>query len=85
MSKKFQHEWSFMGSPTSKGLGDLNYCSLCNRWQQDGHRSGKPFKMSNSEFMEWHISGRIDASASLGTIEEAKAEYKRRYDWNEQA
>jgi len=45
----------------------------------DGYKNGKPFKMSRSEFMEWHIAGKIDASSSFGTVEEAKAKYQEQY------
>lgn len=30
MSKKFHHEWSFMGNGEH---GELQFCSLCNKWR----------------------------------------------------
>lgn len=78
-NKKFQHNWDFMANSNNPKEGDLCYCSLCNQWCMDGYKNGKPFKMSRSEFMEWHIAGKIDASSSFGTVEEAKAKYQEQY------
>ena len=74
MAKKFQHEWGFMGNGMSLGTGDLVYCSLCNRWSLLGYKNGKPFKMTRSEWIQWHIDGKIDASECLS--EEQIEKYK---------
>jgi len=79
MTNKFQHEWSFMANHGSIGNGDLNYCPLCNQWSMSGYKGGRPFKMTNSEYMEWYINGKIDANAQFGSVERAKAIYRNQY------
>lgn len=73
---KYKHEWSFMANDISFGDGtsDLNFCSLCDRWQVEGHNQGKPFSMSWDEFIQLYLNGKINAVEVLGDVEHARSQ-----------
>ena len=73
--KRNQHEWSFMANPGTVGTSDLLYCPLCKQWKMDGYKDGKPFKMSNEEYIRMHIGGEIDATETIGTRENVNQQF----------